>query len=1019
MNCKIRCKLFLLLIVIYLPILLAIYFNFQKSKEAVKKQIFEKNEYIAKAVKLQVLNILDDTFYHLENLSNNPYVKQKQTKEVDKLFLKAMEGSKYWANIILADMNGQNIGSALSPDEAHKLSYSDMEWFINGTKGKPSISNPHTSKLLKIKVFTITYPVFSNGKQSAVLAIPINLTKLNEELIREFKLPEKTNLLVLNDAGIIVTNFLFPDFVGKPIQRKELREAVFSSFENSFIQKGIDGIERIYSFTTCSKYNLKTIVTVPYNTVFTESFKSVLNYLLITLVLIIVSFFIAFNTSRGLERKFGYLDEGVSRFGKGERNFRFNFGYNKDEFTNIFQTFNDMADNIENAEKALKKLNSLYKLLSEINQKIVRYKNIQRLLNDTAKDIVEIGGYETCIILEPLKKGENLFFHPVSFFGIDNLDMFNFNEPAEKHQTISKSIKNLDITLSEGNNEYQLTYKSFVSIPVNINNEARYVILIFNESNGFTSTELNLFEELANDIGFAIKSLELSKRLTEQETKISAIFDNMGEALALVDKELKVITANKKYCEILGKNKEEVVNNFCYMNTYNREKPCFLNLEKCPAVEVFEKGETITKITKIIDNSGNLKTLNIKFSPLKVNDNIEYVIELISDITDFEKLESQYLHAQKLESIGRLAAGIAHDFNNILTGIIGFASLAKIERDEEKLNKDLDNILELSQKAANLTKSLLSFSRKSTPNPTNIELNDFIHNSIKVFRRVIGEDIELEVIPSEKELNILADPMQLEQVFMNLAVNSRDAMPKGGKIKIELSETYLDENFILYHQYGHKGRFALISFSDTGCGIPKEHLDKIFEPFFTTKEVGKGTGLGLAVVYGIIKNHDGFITVYSEEGKGTTFHIYLPIIEKVTSNKKIVQEDEHKVKSLEIKALLIDDDEKVLEVNHKILESFGLKVVSTTSPNEALKLMGKESFDIIITDVVMPEKSGVDLYNEARKLNIKTPFLFLSGYTDEIITDRYGIILENTLIKPVPPLTLINKIKEILKNSEF
>jgi len=184
---------------------------------------------------------------------------------------------------------------------------------------------------------------------------------------------------------------------------------------------------------------------------------------------------------------------------------------------------------------------------------------------------------------------------------------------------------------------------------------------------------------------------------------------------------------------------------------------------------------------------------------------------------------------------------------------------------------------------------------------------------------------------------------------------------------------------------------------------------------FTTKEVGKGTGLGLAVVYGIIKNHDGFITVYSEEGKGTTFHIYLPVIEKVTSNKKIVQEDEHEVKSLEIKALLIDDDERVLEVNHKILENFGIKVVSTTSPNEALKLIEKESFDIIITDVVMPEKSGVDIYNEARKLNIKTPFLFLSGYTDEIITDRYGIILENTLIKPVPPLTLISKIKEILK----
>lgn len=1015
MNCKIRCKLVLLLLIIYVPILLAIYFNYEKSKETVKKQIIEKNEVLAKAVDAKLTLILDNTFQTLLNLSNHPAVKQKNTKEVDRLFSETYKGLNYAANILLVDMNGQNIGSAINPEEAHKLNYSDMEWFINGTKGKPSINNPHMSKLLKIKVFMITYPVFSNNKQVAVLAIPINLNELNEKLKTFFKLPEKTNIIILNDSGVIVANLLFPQFIGKPIQRKELREAVASNLEASFIQTGIDGIERIYSLTTNKKYKWKTVIAVPYGTVFIKSFGTIASYLTLTLLLIVITFFIALYISKSLDKKFKYLISGLSKFGSGDLSHRFDVVNVKDEFYNIYQTFNLMAENVEKTEKALMKLSRIYRLLSEVNQKIVRYKDIQRLLNDTAKDIVEIGGYKTSIILEPLKKGENLFLHPVSFFGIDNLDTLNLNEPAEKHQTISKSIKNLDITLSEGNKEYPLTYKSFVSIPVNVNNEARYIILIFNDEDGFVSSELELFEELANDIAFAVKNIEISENLKEQKNLITAIFENMGEALALVDKNLKVITANKKYFEILGKNEEEVLNNYCYLKTYNKEKPCYLYDKMCPAIEVFEFGGTANEITKIKDKFGNEKILNIRFSPLKRNDKIEYVIELISDITEYEQLKSQYLHAQKLESIGRLAAGVAHDFNNILTGIIGFASLAKIERDEEKLNKNLDNILELSEKAANLTKSLLSFSRKNTPNPTNIELNDFIQNSIKMLRRVIGEDIELELIPSQKELQTFVDPIQIEQVFMNLAVNSRDAMPKGGKIKIELSETYIDENFIRYHQYGHKGRFALISFSDTGCGIPKEHLDKIFEPFFTTKEVGKGTGLGLAVVYGIIKNHDGFINVYSEEGKGTTFRIYLPIFEKLAIKRENEIVKEETSQNLGIKALLIDDDGKVLEVNHKILESFGIKVISTNSPDKAIELIEKESFDIIITDVVMPKKSGIDIYNETRKLNIKTPFLFMSGYPDEVVTERYGITLENILIKPVSPLTLISKIKEILK----
>lgn len=1015
MQCKIKCRLIFLLAIIYFPLLTSLYFTYLESSETVKKMILKNNENIAKGIKREIENLLEDKNKLFVSFANNPIVIKKDTKKIDEFFSNVYKECSYCLNILLADMNGNNIGSAVNPEKAHKLNYLDMDWFKNAIHGKPTINNPHTSKLFNEKTFMMTYPVFLGSKQIAVLGIPINLNKLNYNLMKEYKLKDKTNILIINDKGIVLSNLLFPELIGKPVKRKELLEVIFSNNFGNTIQTGIDGIERLYTYETIEKYNWKVVVGTPTKTLFQETVKNIKNVLITSIFLIIFTFFLALRISKGINKKFDTLISGIEHFGKGEFSYRFNSEGIKDEFKNIFQTFNLMAENIEKNNNEILKLNRLYKLLSEVNQKIVKNREIQRLLNDVCKDVVEIGEYKSCIFL----KIEDNIIKPLSFYGIDDEilrhDFFD-NKELKNFEIIKNSVLNKITTISAKNNKkyFHYDYDSLISVPLIINNNIFGVLLVFKKNSDFNYQEIKLLEELASDISFAINSINITNEKRKTEKLLSGIFEGMGEGLALIDRDYKIIMANKKYFEIIEKTPEEVLYKNCYNVVYGFDTPCFFKQDFCAIKEIFEDGKERTKVIELKNKSGITKTINLRFFPLFQNKKIEYVIEIVNDVTELKKLETQYLHAQKMESIGRFSAGIAHDFNNILTGIIGFATLSKTEKNIDVIQKNLTNIIDLSNKAANLTKSLLAFSRKSIPVFEHIDINKLISDMIKMLQRIVGEDILIEYKSYEKPLFVFADPIQIEQVLMNLSTNAKDAMPQGGKIIVEITQTKIDEKFINLHNYGRTGEYALISFTDTGTGISEENLNKIFEPFFTTKEVGKGTGLGLSVVYGIIKNHDGFINVYSELGKGTTFKIYLPLSYRKIETSKIDTESLFD-QNLLIKALLIDDDNSVREVTKKTLESYGINVTETDNVENAINIINNQTFDIIISDVIMPSKTGIDLYSEVRKKGINTPFLFISGYPADFISEKYGIEVENILIKPITPLSILNKIKSILK----
>ncbi len=401
------------------------------------------------------------------------------------------------------------------------------------------------------------------------------------------------------------------------------------------------------------------------------------------------------------------------------------------------------------------------------------------------------------------------------------------------------------------------------------------------------------------------------------------------------------------------------------------------------------------------------------------------VITTCEDITERKRaeearaaLEEQLRQSQKMEAIGQLAGGVAHDFNNLLTVIQGYTDLILRDLDEKsRLFQDMKEIKKASERAASLTRQLLAFSRKQILQPRVLDLNNLVLNMEKMLRRMIGEDIELVTLLAENLGRVKADPGQIEQVILNLAVNSRDAMPNGGTLTIETAHAELDENYARTHIGAAPGCYVSLSVSDTGAGMTPEIKEKIFEPFFTTKETGQGTGLGLSTVYGIVKQSGGNISVGSEPDRGTSFKIYLPLIDEETNPQNVASSSTQPIHGTEA-ILLVEDEETVRKLAVTILQRNGYKVIEAPNGQEAIHLVRSLSpltIQLMLTDVVMPGMSGRQLAGEIHSLQPGMKVLYMSGYTDSSIV-HHGVLDPGTayIQKPFTPRALALKVREVL-----
>jgi two-component system, cell cycle sensor histidine kinase and response regulator CckA len=380
--------------------------------------------------------------------------------------------------------------------------------------------------------------------------------------------------------------------------------------------------------------------------------------------------------------------------------------------------------------------------------------------------------------------------------------------------------------------------------------------------------------------------------------------------------------------------------------------------------------------------------------------------------------EAKLRHSQKMEGIGQLAGGIAHDFNNLLTVINSYSDmlLGDIGFEKPFLRNGLDQIKEAGHRAASLTRQLLAFSRQQVLEPKILDLNESVSNMAKLLRRLIGEDIALTLCPHPALGRVKADPGQVEQIIMNLAVNARDAMPRGGQLTIETMNVELDSASARAHQPVKAGSYVVLAVSDTGCGMDKEVQARIFEPFFTTKEPGKGTGLGLATVYGIVTQSGGNIWVSSELGRGTTFNIYLPRVEGEAERLGVSPVPDAALQGSET-ILLVEDEEMVRALTEAILERYGYTVLVARNVQDALRFAQERpaGIHLLLTDTIMPGMNGPELAEQVLSIQHSAKVLYMSGYTDKALISMAARNSETAFLqKPFTPRSLAHKVREVL-----
>jgi len=523
----------------------------------------------------------------------------------------------------------------------------------------------------------------------------------------------------------------------------------------------------------------------------------------------------------------------------------------------------------------------------------------------------------------------------------------------------------------------------------------------------------SLFEEIAGEIAHALASIEQEEAVKEAEKRYRAIFEGASEGILVADMETRRFRyCNPAICEMLGYSEEEFIE-LDVTDIHPKESFDHVLTE----FEAQARGDKLlTPSLPCLRKDGSVIYADVHKTSAVINGR-ECNVMFFTDVTKRRRMESQLRQAQKMEAIGTLAGGVAHDFNNMLSVIIGNAELAMESMlPNDPLHGTLHEIFRAAQRSADITRQLLAFARKQTTAPKVLDLNETVEVMLKMLRRLIGEDVDLSWQPAVKIWPLRIDPSQIDQVLVNLCVNARDAICDVGKITIGTGTATLNEDYCADHPGCVPGDFVVLTVSDDGCGMDQEILANLFEPFFTTKGVDKGTGLGLATVYGIVKQNQGYIDVASESGRGTTFRIYLPRYLAETESLEGKTPDKLNLDGTET-ILLVEDEPSILKMTRMMLERMGYKVLAAGTAGEAFaharEYIGE--IHLLITDVVMPEMNGRDLAAKLVLLYPNLKLLFMSGYTANVIA-HHGVLDEGIqfIQKPFVKQNLAIKVREVL-----
>ena len=994
---SLRVRLIILVLLAIIPALGLTLYTGLEQRQIATNQAKDEALRLAHFASSRQRQLIEGVHQFLDTLARLPQVRRFDPTICSRLFADILKQYPHYLNIGAIGLDGYIFASAIPPPK--QINVADRPYFQRALKTKKfTVGEYQIGRITGKPGVNLGYPVMDDiGTVKAVVYVVLDLTWLNQ-LTLQADLPQDSILSLIDSDSTILARYPEPEkWVGKTMPEASVVETILAKGEGMIETIGADGVQRLYAFTsfgsTVSQADKVYVsIGIPSSAIFAQVERTLIRNLAFLLFISLLALSAAwFGGDLLVLRRLNPIVSATKRLGAGDLSARTGIVYGKGELSQLASAFDEMAESLEKYEAERKRAGEALRE-SEERYRSFFANSIDGVILTSPDGKILTANPAACRIFgrteeELCQVGRN---------GIVDLSDPRLPKALEERERTGKFKGELTLIRKDG-----------TKFPSEISSA------LFKDKKGFVRTSM-----IIRDI---TEHKQAEEALRKNEEVFRELYDNAPVGYFEYDAQGRIASVNRTELEMLGYTAEEMIGHPLWEFVVGEETVRQQISGKLAGTILPARGLERTYKRK----DGTILPVLVEDRLLRDgNGKITGLRSTIQDITERKRaeeeksaLQEQLRQSQKIEAIGGLAGGIAHDFNNLLTVISGNCQLSLLELKEDvPLKGNIEEIKRASERATDLTRQLLAFSRRQIMEMKVLDLNDLLKNLDKMLRRVIGEDIELVTLLAEDLGRVKADPGQAEQVIMNLSVNARDAMSDGGKLTIETANVDLDDAYARNHVAVTPGRFVMISVSDTGVGMTPEVRDRVFEPFFTTKEKGKGTGLGLSTVYGIVKQSGGNIWVYSEPGKGTTFKIYLPRVDEPLKKLRERAEGKEIPRGKET-VLIVEDEEEVRKLAVRILERQGYKVFEASQGLDAFLIAEgyEDLIHLLVTDVVMPKIGGRELADRIAEICPEIKVLYMSGYTDNAIV-HHGVLGEGMefIQKPFTVEGLARKVRKVL-----
>jgi len=987
---SIRSKMILLAVLAFLPVVLLTGFNAWYQRRLVVAEVKERMAKILDFAVLHEEEVVQETHQILAMLAEAPILLDGGNPAND-LLVRFLKNSPRYTNFVVCRPDGQVIASAIPLKTPEN--FSDRPYFQDVLENKSFTIGPYVvGRITGKPIIVFGYPVLDRrGTVAAVLLAPLDLSRVTRiEAEIDVQTPGNSPYVRLDSSGTVLS--AYPEAKvftrGLPLE-ESLFKRISKEKRGMFQAVGADGVERLYLFSSYrSPMNREggyVLLAIPMKALFAGIDRQLaVNLAVLALIALFFLAIMRFGGNTMIVRPAGILADASKRLAGGDLTARSGLGSTQGEFGQLGRAFDEMAEETQRRQEESRRMQETLRLSAE---KAENERARTEAIISAIGDGISIQDREFRILYQN-EVTKNLIGEQVGKFCY---------EAYEENDRVCESCP-LEMAYRDGG-------VHTVERRVETGKGVLFVEI----------TASPVRDASGNIVGGveAVRDITARRKGEEDRARLAMAVDQAAEMVVVTDREGTIQYVNPAFERITGYTTAEAVG----------KNPRILHSGKQDELFYREMwgtllhGETWEGHFVNRKKDGTLYEEDATISP--VRDPAGGIVSFVAvkrDVTRLLSLEKQVRMAQKMEAVGTLAGGVAHDFNNALTVIIGFGEMLKrrILNDSQAVS-DLDQILGSAERASVLTRQLLTFARRQIVDLVNLDLNQVVTDLEKLLRKVIREGIDIKSFPSATPVTIRADRGQIEQILMNLCLNARDAMPTEGKLIVETDVAWLEDEYLKKYPYMKAGRYAVLSVSDTGVGMDEKTQERIFEPFFTTKGPDKGTGLGLAVVYGIVKQHNGFIHLYSEPGKGSTFRVYFPSVESLPDPKTAASRTVTVGGNETI--LLTEDEEPVRNLMEQTLRSYGYRVLVTRDGEEAVDEFRRHEKEIamVVLDAVMPKMGGKQAYDAMAKTSPGLKVLFLSGYSANAIHESFVLLPGLPFLqKPFVPDALARKVREVL-----